>query len=98
MSNYSSAWSQGGFAQAFKSSAYITIPSVVLTIFLASMMAFAVSRFQWKFNITLLILFTAGNLFPPQVLATPLFEMFKHTTLPSAISVRATCSTPTTAS
>jgi len=86
LSNYSDAWSQGGFAQAFKSSAYITIPSVILTIFLASMMAFAVSRFQWKFNVTLLILFTAGNLIPPQVLATPLFEMFKHTSLPSAIS------------
>ena len=28
LSNYTSAWSQGGFAQAFKSSAYITIPSV----------------------------------------------------------------------
>ena len=86
LSNYTSAWTDGGFAQAFKSSAYITIPSVILTIFLASMMAFAVSRFQWKFNITLLILFTAGNLIPPQVLATPLFEMFKHTNLPSAIS------------
>ena len=86
LSNYSNAWSQGGFEQAFKSSAYITIPSVILTIFLASMMAFAVSRFVWKFNVTLLILFTAGNLIPPQVLATPLFEMFKHTNLPSAIS------------
>ena len=28
--NYSAAWSQAGFAQAFKSSAYITIPSVIL--------------------------------------------------------------------
>jgi multiple sugar transport system permease protein len=31
-------------------------------------------------------MFTAGNLLPPQVLAAPLFELFKHTTLPYWIS------------
>ena len=51
---------------------------MLLTLFLASLMAFAVSRFSWKFNVTLLILFTAGNMLPPQVLATPVFEMYKH--------------------
>jgi multiple sugar transport system permease protein len=84
--NYTNAWSQGGFATAFKNSAIITIPAVLVTIILASMVAFAVSRFAWKFNISLLILFTAGNMLPPQVLATPLFEMFKHVTLPYSIS------------
>ena len=86
LANYSHAWSQGGFAAAFKNSAYITIPSVILTIALASMVAFAVSRFSWRFNIPMLILFTAGNMLPPQVLATPLFEMFKHITLPLSFS------------
>ena len=46
------------------------------------MMAFAISRVSWKFNITLLIMFTAGNLLPPQVLATPLFQMFKLIQVP----------------
>jgi len=59
---------------------------VILTLLFASMMAFAVSRFTWKFNITLLIMFTAGNLLPPQVLAAPLFEMFKHFNLPYSVS------------
>jgi multiple sugar transport system permease protein len=59
---------------------------VLLTPLFASMMAFAVSRFRWRFNVTLLIMFTAGNLLPPQVLAAPLFEMFKHLTLPYSIS------------
>jgi multiple sugar transport system permease protein len=86
LANYSHAWSQGGFAAAFKNSAYITIPSVIITIALASMVAFAVSRFSWRFNVTLLIMFTAGNMLPPQVLATPLFEMFKHVTLPLTVS------------
>ncbi len=64
----------------------ITIPTVLITLFLASMMAFAVSRVSWKFNLTLLIMFTAGNLLPPQVLAAPLFEIFKHIELPYSIS------------
>lgn len=80
--NFVTAWNQGGFATYFWNSAIITIPTVVLTLFFASMMAFAVSRFSWKFNITLLIMFTAGNLLPPQVLAAPLFQMFKNLTLP----------------
>jgi multiple sugar transport system permease protein len=60
--NFSQAWTQGGFAQYAWNSALITIPSVILVLFFASMMAFAVSRVNWKFNITLLIMFTAGNL------------------------------------
>jgi multiple sugar transport system permease protein len=84
--NYRTAWTQGQLPTYFVNSLYIAVPAVVLTLVLASMMAFAVSRFRWKFNVTLLILFTAGNMLPPQVLAAPLFEMFKHTPLPYQLS------------
>ncbi|WAH95774.1 carbohydrate ABC transporter permease [Arthrobacter sp. MMS18-M83] len=84
--NFIQAWTQGGFSKYLLNSVLITVPSVLLTLFFASMMAFAVSRVSWKFNITLLIMFTAGNLLPPQVLAAPLFEMFKHITLPYSFS------------
>jgi multiple sugar transport system permease protein len=84
--NFVDAWNQGGFARYFGNSLIITVPSVLLTLLFASMMAFAVSRFRWRFNITLLIMFTAGNLLPPQVLAAPLFELFKHITLPYTVS------------
>jgi multiple sugar transport system permease protein len=84
--NFIHAWNQGGFANLLANSAIITIPTVILTLFFASMMAFAVSRFSWRFNITLLIMFTAGNLLPPQSLAAPLFQMFKHVELPFWIS------------
>jgi multiple sugar transport system permease protein len=84
--NFIDAWTQGGFPIYFWNSVMITVPAVILTLFFASMMAFAVSRYSWKFNITLLIMFTAGNLLPPQVLAAPLFELFKHTTLPYWLS------------
>ncbi len=85
-SNYSTAWKQAGFTQAFINSAIIVIPTVLLTLLLASWMAFAVSRYSWRLNITLLIVFTAGNMLPPQVLAAPVFQMYKHVTLPYSVS------------
>jgi multiple sugar transport system permease protein len=84
--NFTKAWRQAGLQKYFINSLIITVPTVILTIFFASMMAFAVSRFTWRFNITLLVMFTAGNLLPPQILAAPLFEMFKHTPLPYSLS------------
>src|SRR6478736_5068163 len=84
--NFKDAWVQAGLAKYFVNSVIITVPTVLLTLLFASMMAFAVSRFSWRFNVTLLIMFTAGNLLPPQVLAAPLFEMFKHFELPYALS------------
>ncbi|HYO19736.1 MAG TPA: carbohydrate ABC transporter permease [Dermatophilaceae bacterium] len=84
--NFSQAWTQGMFATYFVNSAIITIPAVIITLFLASMVAFAVSRYTWKFNITLLILFTAGNLLPAQILAAPLFQFYKHFPLPLSVS------------
>jgi multiple sugar transport system permease protein len=84
--NFTNAWTQGHLPTYFINSIYIAVPAVLLTLALASMMAFAVSRFTWRFNVTLLILFTAGNMLPPQVLAAPLFEMFKHTPLPYSLS------------
>jgi multiple sugar transport system permease protein len=86
LKNYSTAWKQGGFATAFTNSAIIVIPTVIIVLFLASLMAFAVSRFNWKFNIALLIVFTAGNMLPPQVLAAPIFEIYRLTPLPYSVS------------
>jgi multiple sugar transport system permease protein len=84
--NYADAWNRGGFSKYFVNSAIITIPAVLLTLALASMVAFAVSRFRWRFNIALLILFTAGNLLPQQILAAPLFQLYKHFALPLSVS------------
>jgi multiple sugar transport system permease protein len=86
LDNYADAWNQGGFSKYFLNSAIITIPAVILTLVFAAMVAFAVSRFKWKFNVTLLILFTAGNLLPPQILAAPLFQLYKHFELPYSVS------------
>ena len=84
--NFGNAWRQAGLGTYFVNSVIIVVPTVLLTLVFASMMAFAVSRFRWRFNVTLLIMFTAGNLLPPQALAAPLFSMFKFFPLPLSVS------------
>ena len=84
--NYVNAWKDAELPKFFVNSAIITIPAVILTLVLASFAAFKLSRVSWKFNVPLLILFTAGNLLPQQVLATPLFQIAKHTPLPLSVS------------
>jgi len=84
--NYKNAWTQGGMAHAFKNTVFIVVPSLILILGFSSAMAFAVSRFTWRFNVTLLLIFTAGNLLPAQVIFQPLFQMYKAMPWPNFLS------------
>jgi multiple sugar transport system permease protein len=70
------------FPKYFLNSLYITLPAVLLTLFLASMVAFVLARFSWRFNIVMLALFTAGNLLPQQAMLIPLYRMSLKIPLP----------------
>ena len=84
--NYANAWTQGDFGLHFWNSAVITVPAVVLTLFLASCMAFVLARFSFRFNLTLLAVFLAANLLPPQALLVPVYRMFRAIQLPAWLS------------
>jgi multiple sugar transport system permease protein len=84
--NYANAWNQGDFGLHFWNSAVITVPAVVLTLFLASCMAFVLARFSFRFNLTLLAVFLAANLLPPQALLVPVYRMFRAIQLPAWLS------------
>ena len=86
LDNYRIAWEQAGFSKTFLNSAYITVPAVLLTLFLSSMVAFVIARFSWKFNIVMLGLFTAANLLPQQSLLVPLYRLAVNVPLPSFLS------------
>jgi multiple sugar transport system permease protein len=81
-SNYTKAWQEGDFTRHFINSAIITVPSVIITLVLASSVAFVVARFSFWFNIPLLVLFTAANLLPPQALLVPLYTLYTHINVP----------------
>ena len=70
----------------FLKTAFIVLPALVLILLLASCVAFACTRYSWKFNIFFLMLFTAGNLMPPQVIFQPLFQIYKRVPLPDFLS------------
>lgn len=84
--NYVEAWERGNFGKYFINSLYITVPAVVLTLLLASMIGFVLARFSFKFNLALLGFFLAANLLPPQALLIPVFRMFKEIPLPTFMS------------
>jgi multiple sugar transport system permease protein len=86
LSNFVDAWKQSDMWRFFLNSARVTIPAVIITLALASAVAFVVSRLSFRFNISLLILFTAGNLLPQQVLITPLYRMYLAIHVPHFIS------------
>ncbi|WP_399144967.1 carbohydrate ABC transporter permease [Streptomyces sp. MK7] len=86
LENYSDAWTQSGMPHFFLNSLLIAIPSVLGTLLFSAAVAFFVSRFDFRFNIALLMLFTAGNLLPAQVLITPLYRLYLLTPLPEWMS------------
>ncbi|MEW5989987.1 MAG: carbohydrate ABC transporter permease [Chloroflexota bacterium] len=76
LDNFVNSWNGAELPKYFINTLIIVVPAVVLTLFLASMVAFAVSRYSWRFNLALLMLFTAGNLLPQQVVITPLYRIY----------------------
>ncbi len=86
LSNFVTAWSQSDMWRFFLNSLWITAPAVVVTLFLASAAAFVTSRVRLRVNIALLILFTAGNLLPQQVIITPLYRLYLLIPVPHPLS------------
>ena len=86
LKNFSDAWSQSGMLHFFWNSVLITAPAVVIALALASGVAFVLTRVDVKINVALLIMFTAGNLLPQQVIITPLYRLFLQIHLPTFLS------------
>jgi multiple sugar transport system permease protein len=86
LKNFSDAWSASGMPHFFWNSVLITVPAVIIVLGLASGVAFVLTRVNLKINVALLILFTAGNLLPQQVIITPLYRLYLLIPLPSFLS------------
>lgn len=83
--NWFQAWEQAEMVKYFINTLIIVIPAVFIVLFLATMMAFAISRYSWRLNLVFLLLFTAANLLPPQVIITPLYRIYLRLWLPSDV-------------
>ena len=85
LDNWFQAWEQADMVRYFINTLIIVVPAVIIVLFLATMMAFAISRYSWKLNLTFLLLFTAANLLPPQVIITPLYRIYLRLWLPDNV-------------
>ncbi|MFF1815039.1 carbohydrate ABC transporter permease [Streptomyces sp. NPDC058251] len=79
---YRRAYTESGMGKYFTNTLLIAVPGVLITLFLASFVAFAVSRLKLRGGLVLLMFFTAGNLLPQQVIVTPLYVLFNKVPLP----------------
>ncbi|MDT6983262.1 carbohydrate ABC transporter permease [Streptomyces lusitanus] len=92
LDNFRQAWVDGGQQRALINSLLVTVPAVLLTLALAAMAAFALSRYELPFRRTLLLLMLGGNLLPPQILLIPVSKLSElmgvYDTLPALIGVQ----------
>jgi multiple sugar transport system permease protein len=72
---FGTAWSQGSIAGALGNSIVVTVATVVCVLFLASLAAFALSRYPIPYGRVILLVMLAGNLLPPQILLIPVSQI-----------------------
>lgn len=82
LSNYTAAMDQGQLGTYFVNTMIIVLPALALTLLLAAMAAFVLTRIKFRGNLFLLLVFTAGNLLPPQVIIMPLASAFSQIPIP----------------
>lgn len=69
------AWNRGGLSHYLPNSFIITIPSLIITLFLSSLAGFALARYKFPGERLLLYTFVAGMMLPFQILLLPVFRL-----------------------
>lgn len=75
LENFVTAWERGGLSHYLPNSFIITLPSIVLTMFLSSLAAYSLARFRFRGNRWIFFTFVGGMLLPFQVLMLPVFRL-----------------------
>ena len=75
VSGFTTAWVEGDIGGALTNSVIVTVGTVVSVLFLASLAAFALSRYAIPVGRTILLVMLAGNLLPPQILLIPVAKI-----------------------
>lgn len=70
------AWKYAQLGKTFINTLIITIPSVIGSIFVSGLGAYALSRIEFRGAFWIFIFLISGLFFPPQVVLFPLFKWF----------------------
>jgi multiple sugar transport system permease protein len=78
LDNFISVWGQTTptFPQAYLNTLLVTVPAVIIVLIVGSLVAYAISKYSWRINLAVLLVFTAGNLLPQQAIILPWFRFF----------------------
>jgi len=73
--SFADAWKRGGLHNYLPNSFIITMPSLVLTLFLSSLGAYALAHFRFRGRSFFYFLFVGGTMLPFQILLIPVFRL-----------------------
>lgn len=76
--NYADAIQGGSYWRYLYNSAFVTAVTMTSIILLASLTAFAISRFRWKYGQLVMLVFLLGMMIPIQATLLPLMLIFKN--------------------
>lgn len=75
--NYYEAYTSGSYLKYLSNSVFVTAVTMICVIVLASMAAYAISRFRWKYGNAVMTIFLMGMMIPMQATLLPLMIIFK---------------------
>lgn len=75
LQNFLTAWTRGGMSHYFPNTFIITGPSLIATLFLSSLAAYALARFHFPGNRLIYFTFVGGMLLPFQILLLPVLRL-----------------------
>ncbi len=73
--SYIAAWQRGNLKRYLPNSFIITIPSLVMTLYLSTLSAFALAKYKFKGRNVILGVFVGGMMLPFQILLLPVFRL-----------------------
>ncbi len=76
--NFYQAWEMGNMNTYLKNSFIITIPSLIGTLSLSSLVGFALSQYKFRGNALIYLLFLSGMMLPFQILLVPVFRLSNY--------------------
>jgi raffinose/stachyose/melibiose transport system permease protein len=76
--NYSEAYESGSYLKFLSNSVIVTGITMVFVILLSSMVAYAISRFRWRYGNLVMTIFLMGMMIPMQATLLPLMIIFKN--------------------
>lgn len=75
LDNFRAAWTIGNLNQYLVNSFIITIPALIGTLSLSSLVGYTLSQYKFKGNMFIYLLFLSGMLLPFQILLVPVFRL-----------------------